>query len=826
MGLLDQATTALTGAVNTVVRNTGLASNLNNITAAAKNIQNLAGAGLSNIGSNLLSKVPGLSAATQAAQSIINLGNIASSIGKASGAVNIPIPGYDPVTGEPSTRIPNVLHNFASYNYIWTLSVLDPASINFPDDTYKKGDLGQIILKDGSGDPDNRVQTAYGKFEFFIDNVSINSVIGFDKSTGNTNAAGFKFKIIEPYSMGLFFQALQIAAKNAGYKNYLDVPLLLTLEFKGHLSSIVQGIDAGSITPEKTTKHFPLKLRTLNMSVTGRGAEYDCEAFPWNEKGFSSSYLDLKTDISISGKTVVEMLQTGENSLEVELNKRLQKQKNDGIVKVPDQMLILFPADIASSAGSATNNDDAGATKDPSAGSASSGANGLYSKLGVSVGANQVLVQEVSDTTVNAIGRASMGFDLYRPGDPPFAADNAVYNKETNTYTRGNISIDPTKGVMKFTQGTDIINAINQTILMSDYGRQALTEVQQTETGRIPWWRVEAQVYTIPSEDNLAKTGTLPKLIVYRVVPYFIDASRFMPPNTTNPKTEKAKAQVIKEYNYIYTSKNLDILSFDINFKNTFYTSLAQDAAKNNQGTVTAKDDGSAIPATVERSEPPTAGAATASTGNLPTEVRSDSTKTDTGVGGGSRDTPDTMAARQFQKNVVNNAVDMVNTTMTILGDPYYLGDSGMGNYTAKATQYEQLNNDGAINYQSGEVMIIVNFRTPIDIDVSKSAYTFGPTELVNEFSGLFKVNQVDSNFSRGKFTQILKMIRLPGQTVDPTKATGKPVPMVTAADKVIPQANTPADAAAQSHTQKFDDGSSITYDNDGNVVSSTPVTD
>jgi len=49
---------------------------------------------------------------------------------------------------------------------------------------------------------------------------------------------------------------------------------------------------------------------------------------------------------------------------------------------------------------------------------------------------------------------------------------------------------------------------------------------------------------------------------------------------------------------------------------------------------------------------------------------------------------------------------------------------------------------------------------------------------------------------------------------------------MVTAADKVIPQANTPADAAAQSHTQKFDDGSSITFDNDGNVVSSTPVTD
>jgi len=825
MGLLDQATTALNGAANKIVTSTGLANSLNNVTSAAKNIQNLATAGLTNLGSNLLSKVPGLSAAQQAAQNIVNLGNIASSAGKASSMVNIPVPGYDPITGEPSTRIPNVLHNFASYNYIWTLSVLDAVSINFPDDTYKKGDLGQIILKDGSGDPDNRVKTAYGKFEFFIDNVSINSVVGFDKSTGNTNAAGFKFKIIEPYSMGLFFQALQVAALNAGYKNYLDVPLLLTLEFKGHLNSITQGIDAGSITPEKTTKHFPLKLRTLNMNVTGRGAEYDCEAYPWNEKGFSSSYLDLKTDIAITGKTVVEMLQTGENSLEVVLNKRLKGQKDKGIVKVPDQILILFPADIASSASSATNNDDAGATKNPSAGSASSGANTLYGKLGVSVGANQVLVQEVSDTTVNAIGRASMGFDLYRPGDAPFADDNAVYNKETNTYTRGNITIDPSNGQMKFTQGTDIINAINQTILMSDYGRQALTEVQQTETGKIPWWRVETQVYTIPSEDNLAKTGTLPKLIVYRVVPYYVDASRFMPPNTANPKIEKVKAQIIKEYNYIYTAKNLDILSFDINFKNTFYTALAQDGTKNNQGVTDAKS-GAASPATESQPAPPASGAAAPSPNDTPREVRPDSTQTQTGVGGGGRDTPETMAARQFQKNVVNNAVDMVNTTMTILGDPYYLGDSGMGNYTAKSTQYEQLNNDGAINYQSGEVQIMVNFRTPIDIDVSKGAYTFGPTELVNEFSGVFKVNQVDSNFSRGKFTQTLKMIRMPGQTTDTSKITGKAVPMVTAADKVIPQADTSAEAAAQSKTITYDDGSTITLDNDGNVVSSTPATD
>jgi hypothetical protein len=53
---------------------------------------------------------------------------------------------------------------------------------------------------------------------------------------------------------------------------------------------------------------------------------------------------------------------------------------------------------------------------------------------------------------------------------------------------------------------------------------------------------------------------------------------------------------------------------------------------------------------------------------------------------------------------VATNGVDMINLNLTILGDPYYLATSGTGNYTATATNFQNLTSDGEMNYQNGEV--------------------------------------------------------------------------------------------------------------------------
>jgi len=110
-----------------------------------------------------------------------------------------------------------------------------------------------------------------------------------------------------------------------------------------------------------------------------------------------------------------------------------------------------------------------------------------------------------------------------------------------------------------------------------------------------------------------------------------------------------------------------------------------------------------------------------------------------------------------------------------------------MGNYTAAKSQFENMTSDYSIDYQTGEVDITIDFRTPIDIDVNKGAYEFGPTKLINQFSGLYQVLTVESTFNRGRFTQNLTVVRRHGQSSDPSAASGGEIKLLQDNQNVKP---------------------------------------
>jgi hypothetical protein len=804
---VGSAATTLTNTAKQVVQDTGVASALSAASNTISKAKDLITSGLSVNISNITSAIPGASeiqsAIEQARSNVNKLGNLFENAVKAITTVASGLSG----------PVPNILNNYSSFNYIFSLSVLDDTQINFPDETYRLGILGPLILKSGSGSPNNRVPTAYktlsnptGIYEFFIENLQIDSSIGFNPGTGNTNATGFKIKIIEPYSMGMFFEVLQTAALTAGHQNYTDMPLLLSLEFRGHIDANLQNVQI-----DATTKHFPLKLMNLSMKVTGKGSEYEIDAYPFNEKAYSTVYSQLKTDASPVGSSVVEMLQSGQNSLQTILNSRLQEAVKRKDVNVADQILISFPKDLKTGLASTKEADgnDMPAVADPNSGG---GGFDLFSKLRVKTSTlNKTQVQE--EGTINDIGSSTMGFSLYNNGGTPFAKDNFAYDEKTGTYTRGDITIDPKIGQFKFSQGTDIVNAINQVILMSEYGRTALNQI--SSDGSVKWWRVETQFFYIPTDENIAKSGVKPKLVVYRVVPYDVDASIFQPPNAARPGTEEAKAQVIKEYNYIYTGKNTDIIDWNIEFMAGFYTAMRSDGGQNSGDKDLSEQQSGAANGEPDPSGTPTGQAPKA--GQIPTTVLKDGVLTSTAYkGGGGLDDNASIAARQFHDALVSGN-DMVALDLTILGDPYYLGDSGMGNYTATATDNKHINADGAMNYQSAEVRVTVNFRSPADINHITGMYDFTSTS-VSQFSGLYRVQTVSSSFQRGKFTQILKMFRLKGQEI---QSTGKPVLATSVSESIIPSDVQTFDDG--SSIQTFDDGSTLVTDSEGNVTS-TPA--
>lgn len=703
------------------------------------------------------------SAVSSAATSLGSTGlasSLTSVIDTVTGAVTGTISFVNSFLTKPSgvkLPLPNPLFSYASYDYIFSIYALTDAELHNPDTTYMIKPPKNLILSSAHINPSNRPKTAFGSFEFYIDDVEMVSQIGMDQSA-STNVFSINFKITEPYSMGTFFLALQQAAQNAGQPNYLQAPYLLSIDFRGNTET------GAMSTPPKTARRIPFKFRNTSMSVTESGSVYACDCYPWNIGAEDVQHSRIPKDVAVKGKTVQEILQTGEKSLQSVINQAKANEKtNSNKVAVPDQILILFPTDPSSAGTSGTTGTTGGSA------TTSTAPTDLAKKLGVTQvilpnSKNAVLVQDAA--SVNELGKASLGLSDSRKGDAAFPQDNKAASQDPSKgVIRANNFIDPTTGDFRFSQKTDIKTAINEVLLNSDYVKKALTAGVVDDKGQRQWWRIDVQQYNISTNANDKYTGVKPKLTVYRVIPFTVHTSSGpMPPNTKAPGMTKLGKECVKVYNYIYTGKNVDIIKFNLDFKMSFLTTLGQAGLDASQDVKTVVDEGGAE---AQTSAPKIGGLGlgnapqknTTPTGNKNVKVANSSD----GKGGGGREDQATRSARLFH-DAISMQSEMTNLEMEILGDPYYIVQSGTGNYTSKQTEHQNLNADHTMNYQNGEVHIMINFRTPVDLNQSTGLYNFGSAATAPNlmWSGLYRVVSVTSKFKGGEFRQTIKAVRLP----------------------------------------------------------------
>lgn len=710
---------------------------------------------VSNAGATVSSAV---SSATTALSSSGLASSLTSVIDTVTGAVTGTISFVNGLlTAQSGVKLPlpNPLFSYASYDYIFSIYALTDAELHNPDSTYMIKPAKNLILSSAHINPNNRPKTAFGAFEFYIDDVEMVSQIGMDQSA-STNVFSINFKVTEPFSMGTFLLALQQAAQNAGQANYLQAPYLLAIDFRGNTETGVMS------TPPKTARRIPFKFRNTSMSVTESGTVYACDCYPWNIGAEDVQYSQIPKDVAVKGRTVQEILQTGEKSLQTIINQAKTNEKTTSKkVAVPDQILILFPTD-PSSAGSADTTTGGSATT-------SVASPDLAKKLGVTQvilpnSKNAVLVQDAA--SVNELGKASLGLSDSRKGDAAFPQDNKAASQDPSKgVIRANNVIDPTACDFRFSQKTNIKTAINEVLLNSDYVKKALTAYVVDDKGQRQWWRIDEQQYNISTSANDKYTGVKPKLTVYRVIPYTVHTSSGpMPPNTKAPGLPNLGKECVKVYNYIYTGKNVDIIKFNIEFKMSFLTTLGQAGLDTSQDVKTVVDEGGAESQTASAKVGGLAlgnspQANTTPTGNKNVKVANSSD----GKGGGGREDQATRSARLFH-DAISMQSEMTNIEMEIIGDPYYIVQSGTGNYTAKQTEHQNLNSDHTMNYQNGEVHIMINFRTPVDLNQSTGLYNFGSAATAPNlmWSGLYKVISVANKFKGGEFRQTIKAVRLP----------------------------------------------------------------
>lgn len=689
---------------------------------------------------------------------------------------------------------PNVLFNYASYTYIIGLGLLTPEQFNFPDDTYRKGDKIKLICKSGGLESSNRINTIYGKQEFYIDNVVMSSTIGLTNGNNN-NVMLLDFEVYEPYSMGLFLLACQQAVfeinglstqQEDNGKLWRDAMFILTIDFKGNVE---EGTMMDVPVP---TIYLPFTFATIEMTTNEAGSKYTCKAVLGGQLPLISRYHKLKSDVSIKGTTVQEVLQSGEKSLQVVLNQRLKKlYEVEGIAKEPDEILILFPRMIEE--GQNQNRKRAeSATTDPSQ---SKTTEDLYKRLNVTKDTEVEGNLKQKEETVNSLGKAKMLFSPDKKGDLPIAYEDAAYDEDLKAIIRSQVEPENyNTSDLRFGINDNITNIINQVLFQSEVSKNLVDKDQQYSNGWKMFWRVQTEMFYKPAKDNLKQLGREAYYIVFNVTEYSYHWSKATAVNTKAPGIEDIKSWIVKRYDYIYTGKNVDILKFNIVYNNTLATSI-------NAGNFSAGGDNKLKSPTSSEAPQTENRIKVLGEGEYPTSVSNSTNieyelidnRFDNRGGGGAYD-----ARIQAAKNLaylITNSLEMLLVDMEIVGDPYWIVQDGFGNFPMSAPKEGQMLEDkrGFLLWRDQEVDCEVYFRTPVDINQATGKYawygSWGGEDLFTfkHFSGIYNVYMVDSHFKGGMFTQTLKLRRRPNQELKQEADAEKTYNVQETGEKVQP---------------------------------------
>jgi len=572
-----------------------------------------------------------------------------------------------------------------------------------------------------------------GRFDMFLDDVEIDTIMGFTQEGGTTQPTKIKFKVFEPYSINGFIEALHVAANAAGYPTYQSTPFLLKMEFIGYPD------DSDLAQPEKVqdaTRYFPITITKLEVTLNETGTLYHVEAIPFNEAGFGNPS-QLKKSVKMSGGTVKEIL----NNLMTGMNKQIKEA--DEAAKKPskihDEYRIIFPDWVEGKGWDKTKENKIAGAK---------------------------VTELLKDNT------------LYKFPDPG-SSTKSKPTPEQNAKQPESFKYEPSAGAVQFPEGKGLNECIQSIIRDSKYIRNIVEKLASPEFatvidshGMIDYFLVKLEIENNGEIDPDLKRPH--QIFTFVVTPHKISYTRVPSYGNQQVDMKQVSKLSLRQYNYIYTGKNVDILNFKLDFNNLFFEAIplalgndtsapSRDAAGRNNSTSPQskpddleRDKKNRLPATPRYVDPALTG-----TGSQDNAVRQDNAYY--------------ALAKGLHNALVNAKSSMITGEMDILGDPLYLVTGGIGGQNpAPNPNSNRVTNDGEANFNMGEVLITINFRNPIDIAPLEQGgrLQFDP-ELI-PFSGIYRVNRVKTKFKDGVFKQTLEIIRFQGQpfpTENPSNA-------------------------------------------------------
>ena len=203
---------------------------------------------------------------------------------------------------------------------------------------------------------------------------------------------------------------------------------------------------------------------------------------------------------------------------------------------------------------------------------------------------------------------------------------------------------------------------------------------------------------------------------------------------------------VAKEYDYIYTGNNKDVIRADLDFKIAFFE--AKNAAISSY---TGDDPDKTITDNQNDGRLLTPGYAP-NNGSVNTLNSS-----------GARDALEPMVIADLMNKILDNNVDLLRLELELVGDPDWIQQDNIL-YSDTAPLGQKILPNGTINHQGSATLIKFTFKTPVSDYDNTGMLNVKDLETV-VFSGLYQVHKITSTFRKGRFNQKLDCTRLRIQT-------------------------------------------------------------
>ena len=630
--------------------------------------------------------------------------------------------GKDP---KPGTRLKNPLGNFSSYTYQLSLYMITPDAhtafvangrkdINaFAKSGANSGSGGAYLILQSGGVNNTLNQRPPGmELDYYIDDLRITNVVSTKQTATSSNITKITFNIVEP--IGFSFTTKLKRAREALIKtskipniekatNASKQFFVLGIRFQGYdvngelvNASKYFSDDTFNTSPDASgvyERFYDILFEKVTFKLTGGSTVYSVTAKNIaSEVGLHVARGTVDANIEVVSDTVGGALNgsgQGITSLFQTMNNNMKKSKDAKNREFPDQYAVRFV--------------------------------GLGSDI-------------IKDSQLKSEA------DMDKKRSSPGPATNSV---QVNDATGQSVAYDKQKIKISITQGMSVLQAIEKIIKQSTYMTNALEtlfvseETPNADTGspnikeqktppRLRWYNVSPEIEVLGFD---TKINDFAYKITYVIQPYDTPAA-------VSPYGRAAKYYgPHKRYDYWYTGKNSEILSYEQQLDNAFFN-------------ITFNPNG----------DPAASGgnAKVAQLGNKPT------TQDRTG-----RITPGAEAENTYMTSLFDPG-SYAQARIQILGDPDYLMRETAAGVNEVYKQFYQSDNF-TINPNGGQVFIEIAFNEGIDYDnngtllINDSIFFWDYPDSVksgpNALKGVsYQVRECESVFKGGKFTQTLQL--------------------------------------------------------------------